>query len=106
VTAGRLLGQSPANNYGNAYVANSTWTDYTVQAQVAFSSTAGYGGGIGGRLNPGTGAHYGAWLYPESSSGGGPALRLVKFSGWTGDDFPGHDHFRFLRWHAGHERHR
>jgi uncharacterized repeat protein (TIGR02543 family) len=83
VTAGRLLGQSPANNYGNAYVANSTWTDYTVQAQVAFSSTAGYGGGIGGRLNPGTGAHYGAWLYPESSSGGGPALRLVKFSGWT-----------------------
>jgi len=68
VTGGQLVGQSPANGYGNAWVSNAGWTDYTVQGQLQFSSLKGYGGGIGGRLNPATGAHYGAWVYPESFS--------------------------------------
>jgi hypothetical protein len=34
-------------------------------------------------LNPATGAHYGAWIYPEGSSGGSSVLKLIKFSNWT-----------------------
>ena len=42
-----------------------------------------YGGGIGGRLDPLTGAHYAAWLYPAGSPGGSDVLRLYKFQSWT-----------------------
>jgi uncharacterized repeat protein (TIGR02543 family) len=83
VTGGRLLGESAASSYGNAYVTNSTWTDYSLQAQVQMSTISGYGGGIGGRLNPATGAHYAAWVYPEDSAGGSAVMKLVKFEGWT-----------------------
>jgi hypothetical protein len=64
-------------NYGFAYITNS-WTDYSVQARLQFPAGA-FGGGLGARLNPLTGAHYAAWVYPENSPGGGPALRLIKF---------------------------
>jgi len=33
-------------------------------------------------LNPATGAHYAAWVYPENSVGGGPSLKLIQFEGW------------------------
>ena len=68
--------------YGYVYVTN-TFTNVSVQAQVRFSTSNAWGGGIGGYLNTNTGAHYAAWLYPENSAGGGPAIRLVKFSTWT-----------------------
>ena len=57
--------------------------NYSVEGQVRFSSTSGWGGGLGGRLNPVTGAHYGAWIYPEGSPGGSNVLKLIKFAGWT-----------------------
>ena len=44
----------------------------SVQARIRFSSTSGYGAGLGACLNPETGAHYAAWVYPENS-GGGPS---------------------------------
>jgi hypothetical protein len=74
-------GPNTLQTYGYAYITN-TWSDYWVQAQIQFPSGA-YGGGLGGRLNPTTGAHYGAWIYPENSAGGSHVLKLVKFQSWT-----------------------
>ena len=45
--------------------------------------SGGFGGGIGGPVNPTDGARYGAWIYPNGSSGGSNLLKLVKFGDWT-----------------------
>jgi hypothetical protein len=87
VTNGLLQISSTTNSYGSAYVANA-WTDYWVQGRVQFPAGA-FGGGLGGRLNPTTGAHYAAWLYPEQSPGGASLLRLVKFQSWTSFGYGG-----------------
>ena len=42
-----------------------------------------FGGGIGGRVDPATGAHYGAWVYPQGSAGESNMLKLWKFPVWT-----------------------
>jgi hypothetical protein len=81
VTNGVLLGFGLSNNYSYAYL-NSSWTDYSVEGQVRFSSTSAWGGGLGGRLNPANGAHYAAWFFPEGSQGGSTVLKLIKFEGW------------------------
>jgi hypothetical protein len=81
MTNGALVGNPSPTSYGYCYLATN-WTDYTVQANVQFSAVNGWGGGIGGRLNPTTGAHYAAWIYPDGSADGGPQLKLVKFAGW------------------------
>ncbi|HSU55492.1 MAG TPA: immunoglobulin domain-containing protein, partial [Candidatus Dormibacteraeota bacterium] len=80
---GVLSGSNPAQGYGFAYITNS-WTDYSVQARIRFSSTSGTGGGIGARLNPITGSHYAAWVYPENSAAGPSVLRLIKFQDFFG----------------------
>jgi hypothetical protein len=81
VTAGVLRGTNNLFNYGFTYI-TSSWTNYYVQARMQFPSNS-FGGGLGGRLNPATGAHYGAWIYPENSAGGPPGgsavLKLIKF---------------------------
>jgi hypothetical protein len=77
----QMQGTSEPRTYGYAYITNN-WTDYCVQARVQFPVGA-FGGGIGGRVNPLTGARYAAWIYPEGSSGGSSVLRLVKFQNWT-----------------------
>ncbi len=83
VANGSLQGSSSPNTYAAAYYANTpSWTDYSVQGLVQFPAGA-FGGGIGGRVNSATGAHYGAWIYPDGSVGGSNTLKLVKFSGWT-----------------------
>jgi hypothetical protein len=76
-----LSGTCPVSSYGYAYM-STNWTDYSLQAQISFPSGA-FGGGIGGRLNATTGAHYGVWVYPEGSAGGSAVIKLVKFTGWT-----------------------
>ncbi len=83
ITGGILTGQSADGTYGNIYINNTNWTDYSVQAQIQFSTTAAWGGGIGGRLDPTTGAHYAAWIYPDGSGGGPNVLKLFKFSDWA-----------------------
>jgi uncharacterized repeat protein (TIGR01451 family) len=82
VTDGAL---QAASTSGYAYVYAFTdplWTDYTVEGRIQFP-TGAFGGGIGGRVDPATGAHYGAWVYPDGSSGGSNVLKLVKFRDWT-----------------------
>jgi len=76
------------NRYGYCYLSTS-WPDYSVEATIRFSATNAYGGGLGGRLNPATGGHYAAWVYPEGSPGGSNVLGLVKFSTWTDWDYGG-----------------
>jgi hypothetical protein len=83
VTGGALqAGTNTPQNYGYAYITN-TWTDYSVEGRIRFASTGAWGGGIGGRLNTATGAHYAAWVYPEGSPDGSNLVRLIKFSTWT-----------------------
>ena len=83
VSNGVLQGSNTSNQYVYAYYApQTTWTDYTVQARFQFPAGA-FGGGLGGRLNAATGAHYGAWIYPDGSPGGSNVLKLVKFRDWT-----------------------
>lgn len=80
-SAGRLLGGTNSlNSYGFAYLTNA-WTNYTFEAQVQLPANA-FGAGVGGRLNPVTGGHYAAWIYPENSSGGSNLVRLLKFGNW------------------------
>jgi hypothetical protein len=82
VSGGQLTGGINANfSYGFAYITN-TWSDYSVQARIRLQSGA-FGAGLGGRLNPVTGAHYAAWVYPEDSTGGSNVLKLIKFQTWT-----------------------
>ena len=83
VANGVLQGSSTPNQYAYAFYSPlPAWTDYTVQARFQFPVGA-FGGGLGGRLDPTTGAHYGAWIYPDGSVGGSNVLKLVKFRGWT-----------------------
>jgi hypothetical protein len=75
---GTLQGIAGSGAYGYLCLATN-WTDYSIEGRIQFSSDA-YGGGLGGRVNPTTGAHYGAWVYPVN---GGNVIKLIKFSAWT-----------------------
>ncbi len=83
ITNSSLSGTTLSNAYAFACYSKSNWPDYTVQANVQFSSLNAWGGGIGGRFDPRTGAHYAAWIYPDASGGGSKMLKLIKFEGWT-----------------------
>ena len=81
VASGVMIGSSPLSSYGFAN-ANGNWTDYSVQARIQLPAAA-FGGGLGGRVNPATGAHYGVWVYPEATVGGFGVVKVVKFRTWT-----------------------
>jgi len=80
VTNGALLGNCSAHTYADVKV-DGNWTNYAVQGTIRFAP-GGYGAGFGGRLNPTTGAHYAAWVYPEGSAGGSSVLKLIKYLSW------------------------
>src|SRR4051812_11838863 len=82
VTGGIMkAGTNTPYGYALAGVTNS-WTNYVVEGRIRFPSGA-FGGGLGGRLNPATGAQYAAWVYPEGSLGGSTLVKLIKFQNWT-----------------------
>jgi VCBS repeat-containing protein len=88
VTGGVMKGGTNAlTTYGFAFITNS-YNNYSVQARVQFQAPA-FGGGIGGRLNPATGGHYAAWIYPENSTGGSNVLRLIKFQSYSSFSYLG-----------------
>jgi hypothetical protein len=76
---GTLEGSNPPNSYAYCYF-DTNWTSYSVEASLQFPG-GGFGGGLGGRLNPANGAHYAAWIYPEGG-GGTNVLKLIKFLTW------------------------
>ncbi|HEX5221481.1 MAG TPA: Ig-like domain-containing protein [Verrucomicrobiae bacterium] len=79
-TNGALIGSGTAHNYSGIKV-DGNWTNYAVQGTIQFTP-GGFGAGFGGRLDPVTGAHYAAWIYPEDSAGGSSVLKLIKFLNW------------------------
>jgi VCBS repeat-containing protein len=83
VTDGMLQGSSSPFTYAAIHASTTPlWTDYSVEGEVRFPAEA-FGGGIGGRVDPASGARYGAWVYPEGSLGGSGSMKLVKFRDWT-----------------------
>jgi hypothetical protein len=80
-------GTNALTTYGFSFITNN-YSNYSVQARVQFP-VGGFGGGIGGRLNLGTGAHYAAWIYPETSTGGSNVLRLIKFQSYSSFSYLG-----------------
>ncbi|HUJ17960.1 MAG TPA: hypothetical protein VL197_08195 [Nitrospirota bacterium] len=87
ITGGVLQGYNSVQ-WAEAYAYFTTTpqlTDYVVQGSIKIPAGA-FGGGIGGRLDPATGKHYGAWVYPAGSAGGSNVLKLWKFPSWTGID--------------------
>lgn len=80
VTNGMLTGAGDQHSYADITL-DRNWTNYAVQGVVRFTP-GGYGAGFGGRLNPVTGAHYAAWIYPEGSAGGSSVLKLIKYLSW------------------------
>ncbi|MEK7781160.1 MAG: Ig-like domain-containing protein, partial [Verrucomicrobiota bacterium] len=92
ITGGEMRGgpNPQPQNYGYVYLTNEfgAWTDFAVSARIKFPVGA-FGGGIGGRLNPTTGAHYAVWIYPEGSSFGSSMMSLIKFQGWTAFGYNG-----------------
>jgi hypothetical protein len=85
VVDGSMQSNAAIPGYAYAYFdsAQPLWNDYTVEASIQLAPGA-YAGGIGGRVNSWTGAHYGAWIYPDGSWGGSNILKLIKFASWTG----------------------
>jgi hypothetical protein len=74
-------GPNTQQTYSHLYLAGD-WQDCTLEARIRFDAGA-FGGGLGGRVDPATGARYAAWIYPEGSEGGEKTLRLVRFYNWT-----------------------
>lgn len=63
-----------------SWAGNAAWSNYTVAADFRLASTSDYPGGIRGRLNPSTGASYGAWIYP-----GEGVIKLFRIGQWNID---------------------
>jgi len=63
-----------------SWAGNPTWSDYTVSTGFQLASTSNYPGGLRGRLNPATGASYGAWIYPAQG-----IIRLFRIGQWNID---------------------
>lgn len=89
ITNGALTSDGFEQHYGYIYYDRPDWTDYSVQAQIRFSSSKAASAGLMGRLDPASGAHYSVWVYPEHSSetnlvpGNGTAvLWLIKYEDW------------------------
>jgi len=83
VTDGLLQGSGAALSYSQIYYAPAPlWDNYSVEGRFQFAASA-FGGGLGCRVNPATGAHYAAWIYPDNSAAGGNILVLGKMWSWT-----------------------
>ncbi|MDD2272161.1 MAG: Ig-like domain-containing protein [Desulfuromonadaceae bacterium] len=83
VTDGVLQGSGAALSYSQVYYAPAPlWDNYSVEGRFQFAATA-FGGGLGCRVNPATGAHYAAWIYPDNSAAGSNMLVLGKMWSWT-----------------------
>jgi hypothetical protein len=63
-----------------SWAGSSSWTDYTFATNFQLTSVSDYPGGLRGRVNPTTGASYGAWIYPAEG-----IIRLFRIGQWNID---------------------
>ena len=83
VANGVLDGSGSTLSYSQVYYAPvPLWDNYSVEGRFRFAASA-FGGGLGCRVNPVTGAHYAAWIYPDNSAAGKNMLVLGKMWSWT-----------------------
>ena len=69
--------QNSGGGHTQIYTGDSSWTDYSFQADVKLSTLNDWPGGIRGRVNPATGAAYAAWMYPTEG-----LIRLYRTIAW------------------------
>lgn len=65
-----------------SYVGNSTWNDYTIEANASYVGGA-YGPHVIARLNETSGERYAFGVYPNKDAEGPNKVRLLKFKGWN-----------------------
>jgi len=83
VTNGVLQGSTTAWAFGYSFTTGSpAWTDYSLEGLIRIPAGT-YGGGLSGRLNTTTGAHYGVWVFPDDEQNSSGLLQLYKFRTWT-----------------------
>ena len=83
VTDGVLQGSGAALSYSQLHYAPAPlWDNYSAEGRFQFAASA-FGGGLGCRVNPATGAQYAAWIYPDNSAAGSNKLVLGKMWSWT-----------------------
>ncbi len=63
-----------------SFAGSSAWTDYTVATDFQLASLDDYPGDLRGRVNTGTGASCGAWMYPAQG-----VLKLFRIGQWNID---------------------
>ncbi|PYP92404.1 MAG: hypothetical protein DMG65_04180 [Candidatus Angelobacter sp. Gp1-AA117] len=69
--------QNSGSGHTQIYTGDSSWTNYSFQADVKLSTMNDWPGGIRGRVNPATGAAYAAWMYPAEG-----IIRLYRTIAW------------------------
>ncbi|HEX7287913.1 MAG TPA: N,N-dimethylformamidase beta subunit family domain-containing protein, partial [Candidatus Angelobacter sp.] len=72
--------QYNGGGHTQVYAGDSSWTDYSLQADIKLATASDYPGGIRGRVNPSTGAAYALWLYPAEG-----VIKLFKNVAWNID---------------------
>jgi hypothetical protein len=72
--------QYNGGGHTQVYAGDSSWTNYTVQADIMLATANDYPGGIRGRVNSSTGAGYALWLYPHEG-----LIRLFRNVAWNID---------------------
>ena len=76
-----IINNTYAYNGGGAtqqYAGNSSWTNYTLQADMTLTTASNFPGGLRFRLNTATGTGYALWLYPGTSQ-----VKLLKAPNWN-----------------------
>jgi len=72
--------QYNGGGHTQVYAGDSAWSNYDLQVDIKLASLSDYPGGIRGRVNPGTGASYALWLYPNEKT-----IKLYRTVAWNID---------------------
>jgi hypothetical protein len=82
ITNGVLAALNPPPLYAVIHMStNTSWTDYSVEAQVQLPDQS-FAACINGRLNPANGSQYTVALYADNSSYSPKQLKLIKTTAW------------------------
>ena len=84
IDSGVLKALNPPQGFEVVHMTtNSSWTDYSVEAQVQLPAGS-FGGCVNGRVNPVNGAQYCVALYSDTASQWPRELKLINMPTWQG----------------------